>query len=149
VNKTVTYIILTIVALIALVAVVMAINNDDSPEPSTNTTQNTTDTTTDINNQTPTDTTDQTTQGDSAEVEIEDGAFVQSSITVKAGTTVKWTNKDTIGHDVTPDTETAEFKQSEMLFKGDSYEVTFNTPGTYTYHCTPHPNMTGTIVVTE
>lgn len=76
-------------------------------------------------------------------------AVVQKSIKVKKGTTVTWTNEDSAKHDVTPDTETDEFKTSELFGKGETYSVTFNTVGTYAYKCSPHPYMKGTIEVTE
>ena len=84
-----------------------------------------------------------------SEVSIEDMAFTQASITVKKGTTVTWTNKDSVQHSVAPDSETSEFKEGDLLSKGQSYKVTFNTPGTYSYHCTPHPSMKGSVTVTE
>lgn len=83
------------------------------------------------------------------EVSIEDMAFSPAFITVKKGTTVTWTNKDNTQHNVAPDTETNEFKAGDLLSKGDSYKVTFNTPGTYSYHCTSHPSMKGSVTVTE
>ena len=70
-------------------------------------------------------------------------------IKVKKGTTVTWTNEDTAKHDVTPDTETADFKASQLFGKGETYQVTFNTVGKYTYYCSPHPYMKGTVEVTE
>lgn len=70
-------------------------------------------------------------------------------ITVKKGTTVTWTNMDSAKHDVTPDKETEDFKTSELFGKGETYSVTFNTPGTYAYICSPHPYMKGTVEVTE
>ena len=76
-------------------------------------------------------------------------AVVQKSITVKKGTTVTWTNQDDADHDVTPDTETADFKTTELFGKGESKKITFNTVGTYPYHCSPHPYMKGTIKVVE
>ena len=76
-------------------------------------------------------------------------SVVQKSITVKKGTTVTWTNQDNAKHDVTPDTATDEFKASELFGKGETHSVTFNTAGTYSYYCSPHPYMKGTIVVTE
>lgn len=75
--------------------------------------------------------------------------FSPDNITVKKGTTVTWTNEDDVQHDVSPDKPTDEFKKSALFGKGGTYSVTFNTPGTYTYKCTPHPFMKGTIVVTE
>lgn len=82
-------------------------------------------------------------------VSIKDFAFSPSTITVKKGTKVTWTNQDSTRHDIAPDNETSEFKKSDLLGKGQSYEVTFNTVGEYTYHCTPHPQMTGKVIVTE
>ena len=76
-------------------------------------------------------------------------AIVQKSIKVKKGTTVTWTNEDSAKHDVTPDKETDEFKASELFGKGETHSATFNTVGTYTYHCSPHPYMKGTIDVVE
>ncbi len=76
-------------------------------------------------------------------------AVVQKTLKVKKGTTVTWTNEDNAKHDVTPDMETADFKTSELFGKGETYSVTFNTVGTYSYLCSPHPYMKGTIEVTE
>lgn len=76
-------------------------------------------------------------------------AVIQKSIKIKKGTTVTWTNEDSAKHDVTPDSETADFEASELFGKGETYSHTFNTVGTYAYHCSPHPYMKGTIEVTE
>lgn len=76
-------------------------------------------------------------------------AVVQKTIKVKKGTTVTWTNEDSAKHDVTPETETADFKTSELFGKDESYSVTFNTIGTFAYYCSPHPYMKGTVEVTE
>lgn len=86
------------------------------------------------------------TSGEGVEVEIEDFAFVPGTITIKAGTTVTWTNKDNVGHTATSDDGVFD---SGMLGKGSSYSYTFTTAGTYGYFCTPHPYMVATIVVTE
>jgi amicyanin len=83
------------------------------------------------------------------EVEIEDFAFGPETITVKKGTTVTWTNKDSAAHTVTPDEESDAFIGSELLAQDESYSFTFNEVGTYTYHCQPHPQMTAKVVVTE
>lgn len=82
-------------------------------------------------------------------VEISNFAFKPAKITIKKGTTVTWTNKDSAMHDVTPTGGGADFKASELLAKGESYSFTFNTTGTYTYLCSPHPYMKGTVEVTE
>ncbi len=76
-------------------------------------------------------------------------AYQPASVTVKKGATVTWTNQDTVRHDVTPDEDGEAFKGSQLLPQGESYSHTFNEPGTYTYHCSPHPHMTGSVTVTE
>jgi plastocyanin len=84
------------------------------------------------------------------EVEIENFAFGPSSITVKKGTKVTWTNKDSVQHNIVPDDGDSDaFKGSELLSRDESYSFTFNTPGTYKYHCAPHPQMTASITVTD
>lgn len=93
--------------------------------------------------------TDQPAEGQSSSVDIKDMAFSPASVTVKAGTTVRWTNRDAEEHDVTPDQPNADFQGSELLSQNQTYEWTFDTLGTYTYHCGPHPQMRGTVIVNE
>lgn len=76
-------------------------------------------------------------------------AFNPSKITVKKGTTVTWTNQDSTQHNVEPDEPSDDFKRSELLAKDESYSFTFEKSGTYSYHCQPHPQMKGTVDVTE
>jgi amicyanin len=77
-------------------------------------------------------------------VKIDNFTFNPPKVTVKAGTTVTWTNEDDIPHTVT--SSKLVFK-SKALDTGDGYSFTFSTPGTYTYFCSLHPHMTGSIVV--
>lgn len=77
-------------------------------------------------------------------VSIASFAFSPSSLTVKVGDTVTWTNNDSAAHTVVADD--GSFKSAD-LGQGASYQFTFKTAGTYTYKCTIHPNMTGTVVV--
>ena len=86
------------------------------------------------------------TSGATDEVEIEDFAFNPSPITVKKGTKVTWTNKDTAEHTVTG---TSGGPDSGLFGKGESYSFTFNEVGAFSYFCEPHPHMTGTVIVTE
>ena len=81
-------------------------------------------------------------------VEISGFAFSPSTITVTKGATVTWTNKDSIGHTVT-ETDGQDGPKSGDLNQGQSYSFTFNTVGTFKYNCSIHPNMTGTVIVTE
>jgi len=78
------------------------------------------------------------------EVWIQDMAFNPSTITISAGTTLKWTNKDAVTHDVT--STTGSFG-SGPLNNGDTFSYTFSSSGTYTYYCTIHPSMTGSVTV--
>jgi plastocyanin len=78
-------------------------------------------------------------------VSIDNFTFTPQSLTVKAGTTVTWTNKDDIPHGIASADNA--FKKSKALDTDDSFAYTFATPGTYQYFCYIHPHMTGTIVV--
>lgn len=81
------------------------------------------------------------------EVEIENFAFSPATITVKKGTTVKWTNKDATQHNVVSSQSGG--PDGPLLKKGETYTFTFNTTGTFDYICEPHPTMKGKVVVTE
>lgn len=85
-----------------------------------------------------------TTSG--SNVNISSSAFGPSSLTVKAGTTVTWTNNDYTTHTVT--SNNGSFGSSDMKY-GDSFSYTFGSAGTFAYHCIYHSSMTGTIVVTQ
>jgi plastocyanin len=76
---------------------------------------------------------------------IADFAFAPPDLTVAAGTTVTWTNEGWAPHTATA--EDGSF-DSGRLDQGDSFEQTFNEPGTFAYHCSFHPGMTGSVVVT-
>ena len=78
------------------------------------------------------------------EVAIQNMAYNPTTITVKAGTTVKWTNFDQTTHDAT--SETGVFG-SGNLTNGQSYSYRFNQTGTYPYYCVSHPFMKATVVV--
>lgn len=78
-------------------------------------------------------------------VSITNFAFSPGTITVKAGTTVVWTNKDQDAHTVTA---TSHAFGSQPLNTGDTFRHAFASPGTYSYLCTIHPFMTATVVVT-
>ena len=77
-------------------------------------------------------------------VEIDQFAFVPQRITVKAGTTVTWTNEDDAPHTIASSNKL--FK-SKALDTEDKFSFTFTTPGTYAYFCSLHPHMTGVVVV--
>jgi len=79
-----------------------------------------------------------------AVVKIDNFTFAPQRLTVKAGTTVTWTNEDDIPHTVVANQKA--FK-SKVLDTDDKYTFTFTTAGTYDYFCSLHPHMTGTVVV--
>jgi len=84
-------------------------------------------------------------QTNSGSVTIADFQFTPASMQVAQGTTVTWTNNGPANHTSTSDTGAWD---SGVLAPGKSFSFKFNTPGTFTYHCTIHPNMKGTITVT-
>jgi plastocyanin len=73
-----------------------------------------------------------------------DFMFAPSALTVTAGSTVTWTNKDDEPHTVVSQ---AGLFRSGALDTGDSFSFRFDKPGTYRYTCSIHPRMVGTIVV--
>ena len=75
---------------------------------------------------------------------IQNMAFMSANIHVNVGTTVTWTNQDSVPHSVTFKNG---MKDSGLLYRGQSFSYTFNTPGTYQYYCTVHPYMVATVSV--
>jgi plastocyanin len=78
-------------------------------------------------------------------ISIDNFTFNPPTLTVKAGTTVTWTNKDDIPHGIASANNA--FTRSKAMDTDDSVSFTFTTPGSYEYFCYIHPHMTGTIVV--
>jgi len=78
-------------------------------------------------------------------VSIDNFSFGPQTLTVKAGATVTWTNRDDIPHGIASSNNA--FKKSGALDTDESYSFTFTTPGTYQYFCYLHPHMVGSIVV--
>jgi plastocyanin len=70
--------------------------------------------------------------------------FAPNSLTVKAGSTVTWTNMDDEPHAVLSDTGVF---RSGALDTSESFSFKFEKPGTYHFTCSIHPRMVGTIVV--
>lgn len=84
------------------------------------------------------------------QVYMQNDAFNPKSLTITKGTTVKWTNKDSINHTVTsgsPGSPSGLFN-SGNLSGGATFSYKFDTPGTYNYYCSVHQDiMVGIIVV--
>ena len=72
-------------------------------------------------------------------------------VTVAPGTTVTWTNADSVSHTVTSgnpsDNQTGTIFDSSLVRPSATYSFTFKDPGTYNYFCQVHPWMTGQIIV--
>jgi len=82
---------------------------------------------------------------DALVVNIQNMQFVKNSMTVAQGAKVAWVNKDNVSHTITSDD--GKFTSSTTLDPGQVYIFTFNNLGTFTYHCSLHPTMKGTIIV--
>jgi len=79
-------------------------------------------------------------------IEIQNFAFHPDSVTVAKGAKITWVNKDSTDHTVTSDVAGG-LLNSPSIAPGASWSFTFTQDATYRYHCAPHPNMKGTIVV--
>jgi len=78
-------------------------------------------------------------------IEIKDFMFNPPTITVKSGETITWINRDEEPHTVV--SVGKKFQKSSALDTDQEFTITAGEPGTYTYFCSVHPKMTGTIVV--
>jgi plastocyanin len=77
-------------------------------------------------------------------VAIQNYAFNPSTLTIQKGANVTWTNYDSVQHNVVSDSSAF---SSPLLNKGDTYTHQFNDSGSFSYICSIHPYMKGTIVV--
>lgn len=79
-----------------------------------------------------------------ATVEIRDYDFFPRDLTVESGMRLTWINRDSVPHDATDE---GGGWGTGVLNQGESAELTFDSPGTYRYYCTIHPDMKGTLSV--
>ena len=86
------------------------------------------------------------TSSQSYTVTIQNGTFNPSTMNVTVGTTVMWINKENATQNVVSDSG---LFGSGNLTNGKSYNYTFNQTGTYPYHSSINPSMTGTIIVSS
>lgn len=75
-------------------------------------------------------------------VSISNFSFDPPEITVKAGTEVTFKNDDSVAHTVTSDSY-----DSGPIQPGEAFKHAFDKTGTFEYHCSIHPTMTGKVVV--
>lgn len=82
------------------------------------------------------------------EVLIEGYKYVPAEISIKVGDSVRWTNQEKrTSHSVVFPAEGG--LESERMFPDESWQRRFDKPGRYAYHCGPHPEMEGVVVVGE
>jgi plastocyanin len=80
------------------------------------------------------------------QVDIQKFQFIPQEITINVGETIRWTNQEkrqyhSVWFEQAGDPEPAYF------FPGETYDRSFDAPGTYPYRCGPHPKMTGIVHV--
>ena len=81
-------------------------------------------------------------------VSISNFTFSPKAITIKKGTTVARTNHDSVAHTVV-ETDGKRGPNSQSIDSGKFYSFTYNNAGTFAYQCSIHPEMTGTVTVTQ
>ena len=79
-----------------------------------------------------------------SQVSLKNIAIDPTSVTIKVGDAVTWTNNDGFAHRLVGDN--GEFDSGDMN-GGATFSFTFKTAGTITYHCSIHPEMKGTVIV--
>jgi len=81
-------------------------------------------------------------------------SYVPGDLTVEIGTTITWTNQDIAEHTVTSGTTDGSVGSGDglfdsgLFFAGESYSQTFDEAGVFSYFCSVHPWMSGTVTVT-
>ena len=75
-------------------------------------------------------------------VVIDDNAFSPRRIAISRGDVVKWVNRDNLPH-----TSTSSSWNSGRLDPGETFRRRFRRAGSFSYRCTIHPGMSGTVVV--
>lgn len=110
-------------AILALVAVVALVGCTSSAPPATSTAPSTSGSSS-------------APAANATAVTIANFAFTPGEVTIKAGDTVTWTNNDTVAHTVT-----GNGFDSGSIPQGGTYSHTFDTAGSFDYHCTFHPQM--------
>lgn len=82
------------------------------------------------------------------DVRIEGYQYQPAEVTIRAGDSVRWTNREKrTSHSVLFPRDGG--LESERMFPQESWQRRFEKPGRYDYHCGPHPEMKGVVVVGE
>jgi plastocyanin len=135
---------IAIIAIIVVTAVAWLVvgNKTNRPAPSSSTNSSQSQSTSNTSNQS----SPKTVATD--KVTIANFAFAPADITIKKGTTMTWTNQDSTSHTVT-ENDGKNGPNASPMNQDQTYSFTFNETGTFHYHCIIHPEMTGTVTVTE
>ncbi len=86
---------------------------------------------------------------DIAIVIIKDYKFIPANITIKKGQAIRWQNQEKRQYHSVWFESLGEEEPEDYLFPEDLFERNFDQAGTFPYRCGPHPEMLGTITVTE
>ena len=85
--------------------------------------------------------------GEAVTVDMKDIKFVPKNVTVTSGTTITWTNSDSVPHTVTKTGGPGPEFDSGNIDGGGEFEQTFDTKGKIDYVCTVHPGQDGSVTV--
>ncbi|MGK2935393.1 MAG: cupredoxin domain-containing protein [Gemmatimonadaceae bacterium] len=85
-------------------------------------------------------------EGGTVRVNIKDLAFSPATVRIKVGQTMEWVNGDPLAHTVTADDRSW---GSGFLNQGGKFTRRFTATGSFPYHCEPHPQMKGTVIVED
>lgn len=77
-------------------------------------------------------------------IDIKNLAFGPATLRIKVGQTVEWVNGDPLAHTATADDKSW---GSGFISQGGRFAHRFTAVGSFPYHCEPHPQMRGTIIV--
>ena len=85
-------------------------------------------------------------EGARVRVDIKNLAFGPATVRIKVGQTVEWVNGDPLAHTATADDKSW---GSGFINQGGRYARRFAVVGRFPYHCEPHPQMRGTVIVED
>lgn len=77
-------------------------------------------------------------------IDIKNLAFSPGTVRIKVGQAVEWVNGDPLAHTATADDKSW---GSGFINQGGRYARQFTVAGSFPYHCEPHPQMRGTVIV--
>lgn len=86
-------------------------------------------------------------QAQTVTVTVRNVAFLPASVEIPRGGSVTWRFEDAIAHTSTSVAGSALAWDSGLRREGETFTLRFDTPGTYSYQCIPHPQMRGTVIV--